>query len=53
MRYGVSLPNFGVGLDARRVAAWAASAEAAGWDGFFLWDHLFAFAPGPIDAVDP
>jgi alkanesulfonate monooxygenase SsuD/methylene tetrahydromethanopterin reductase-like flavin-dependent oxidoreductase (luciferase family) len=53
MRYGVSLPNFGVGLDARRVADWARAAEAAGWDGFFLWDHLFAFAPGPIDAVDP
>jgi alkanesulfonate monooxygenase SsuD/methylene tetrahydromethanopterin reductase-like flavin-dependent oxidoreductase (luciferase family) len=53
VRYGVSLPNFGIGLDARRVAGWAASAEAAGWDGFFLWDHLFAFAPGPIDAVDP
>ena len=26
--------------DARRLARLAAAAEAAGWDGFFLWDHL-------------
>ena len=53
MRYGVSMPNFGVGLDAATVAQWARAAEEAGWDGFFLWDHLFAFDPGPIHAVDP
>ncbi len=53
MRFGVSLPNFGTGLDAATVAAWARTAEQAGWDGFFLWDHLFAFGPGPIDTVDP
>ncbi|HEY0166517.1 MAG TPA: LLM class flavin-dependent oxidoreductase [Jatrophihabitans sp.] len=53
MRHAVSVPCFGTGLDAALVADWAASAEAAGWDGFFLWDHLFAFAPGPVDVVDP
>ena len=53
MRYGLSLPCFGTGLDAALVATWARSAEDAGWDGFFLWDHLFAFAPGPVDTVDP
>jgi alkanesulfonate monooxygenase SsuD/methylene tetrahydromethanopterin reductase-like flavin-dependent oxidoreductase (luciferase family) len=53
MRFGLSMPNFGVGVDARRIADWAGAAEAAGWDGFFLWDHLFAFGPGAIDAVDP
>jgi len=53
MRYGLSVPCFGTGLDARLVAQWAQAAEEAGWDGFFLWDHLFAFAPGPVDAVDP
>jgi alkanesulfonate monooxygenase SsuD/methylene tetrahydromethanopterin reductase-like flavin-dependent oxidoreductase (luciferase family) len=47
------MPNFGAGLDARTVAQWARAAEDAGWDGFFLWDHLFAFDPGAIDAVDP
>jgi alkanesulfonate monooxygenase SsuD/methylene tetrahydromethanopterin reductase-like flavin-dependent oxidoreductase (luciferase family) len=53
MRHGVSVPCFGTGLDAALVANWAVAAESAGWDGFFLWDHLFAFAPGPVDAVDP
>jgi alkanesulfonate monooxygenase SsuD/methylene tetrahydromethanopterin reductase-like flavin-dependent oxidoreductase (luciferase family) len=53
MRFGVSLPCFGVGVDANLVADWAARAERAGWDGFFLWDHLFAFAPGAVDVVDP
>jgi alkanesulfonate monooxygenase SsuD/methylene tetrahydromethanopterin reductase-like flavin-dependent oxidoreductase (luciferase family) len=53
MRFGVSLPNFGSGVDAAAVADWARAAEAAGWDGLFLWDHLFAFAEGPVETVDP
>ena len=53
MRHGVSVPCFGVGLDAALVARWARDAEGAGWDGFFLWDHLFAFSSGPVDVVDP
>ena len=53
MQCAVSIPNFGVGLSALAVGDLAASAEAAGWDGFFLWDHLFAFPPGPVDVVDP
>jgi alkanesulfonate monooxygenase SsuD/methylene tetrahydromethanopterin reductase-like flavin-dependent oxidoreductase (luciferase family) len=38
-RSGVSVPIFGE-FDARCLAALAASAEQAGWDGFFCWDHL-------------
>src|SRR4051794_30775551 len=53
MRFGVSLPNFGSGVDAAAVADWARAAEAAGRDGFFLWDHLFAFEPGRVETVDP
>ena len=40
MRYGMSLPNFGAFADARLVAEVARDAEAAGWDGFYLWDHV-------------
>ncbi|MGS0684906.1 LLM class flavin-dependent oxidoreductase [Nakamurella sp. GG22] len=40
-------------MHARRIADWTASAETAGWDGFFLWDQVFAFGPGPIDVVAP
>jgi alkanesulfonate monooxygenase SsuD/methylene tetrahydromethanopterin reductase-like flavin-dependent oxidoreductase (luciferase family) len=53
MRFGISMPCFGTGVDAALVSEWAGIAEDAGWDGFFLWDHLFAFAPGPVDTVDP
>ena len=49
----MSLPCFGAGVDAAVVADWAVAAERAGWDGFFLWDHLFAFDDGPVEAVDP
>src|SRR3712207_1832291 len=49
----MSLPCFGTGVDAAVVAGWAVAAERAGWDGFFLWDHLFAFDGGPVETVDP
>ena len=50
MRYGFYSPNFGGTGDPRFVAELGARAEAAGWDGFFLWDHL-AVQPAPL--VDP
>lgn len=53
MRHGVSIPCFGTGLDAALMADWAVAAESAGWDGTFLWDHLFAFPPGPVVVIDP
>ena len=37
MRFGVSMPNAG---DPADLVDLAALAEEAGWDGFFLWDHL-------------
>jgi alkanesulfonate monooxygenase SsuD/methylene tetrahydromethanopterin reductase-like flavin-dependent oxidoreductase (luciferase family) len=39
----MNLPNFGDFADVRVLAEIAAAAEAGGWDGFFIWDHL---APG-------
>src|SRR5438105_3220870 len=44
MRYGVSVPNFGSFADVRKTAELARDAERAGWDGFFLWDHISAAA---------
>ncbi|UGQ14724.1 LLM class flavin-dependent oxidoreductase [Yinghuangia sp. ASG 101] len=45
MRYGLCVPNIGEFADARAVAGLARRAEDAGWDGFFVWDHVvFAFA---------
>ncbi|MFQ5908203.1 MAG: TIGR03619 family F420-dependent LLM class oxidoreductase [Thermoplasmata archaeon] len=52
MKYGLTVPNFGQFFDPRVVADLAQEAEKAGWDGFFLWDHmLFDGRPRPI--ADP
>jgi alkanesulfonate monooxygenase SsuD/methylene tetrahydromethanopterin reductase-like flavin-dependent oxidoreductase (luciferase family) len=40
MRFGLSVQNFGPYGDPRLLADLARDAEAAGWDGFFVWDHL-------------
>ena len=40
MQYGVHLPNFGPFGDPQTLVNLAVDAERAGWDGFFLWDHL-------------
>ncbi len=40
MRYGISIPNFGTWAEPRTLVGLARDAEAAGWDGFFLWDHI-------------
>ena len=40
MKYGLYLPNFGAFGDARLLAELAQEAEHAGWDGFFIWDHI-------------
>jgi alkanesulfonate monooxygenase SsuD/methylene tetrahydromethanopterin reductase-like flavin-dependent oxidoreductase (luciferase family) len=45
MRHGIFLAPFDELSDPRRVAALAAEAEQAGWDGIFLWDHMLA-VPG-------
>jgi alkanesulfonate monooxygenase SsuD/methylene tetrahydromethanopterin reductase-like flavin-dependent oxidoreductase (luciferase family) len=50
MRYGFDTPNFGYCGDARILADLAREAEDAGWDGFFIWDHL-QWDPEP--AADP
>ena len=47
MQYGVVSTNFGTYADPKRFARLAASAEQAGWDGFFVWDHLAYVWNGP------
>jgi alkanesulfonate monooxygenase SsuD/methylene tetrahydromethanopterin reductase-like flavin-dependent oxidoreductase (luciferase family) len=54
MRFAINLPNFGSFGDARLLADLAHEAEDAGWDGFFLWDHMQFFVPGQrVPVVDP
>src|SRR5262245_21610270 len=45
MRRGIFLAPFGELADARLLAELAAGAEQAGFDGFFVWDHVDYRAP--------
>ncbi len=47
------LPPFGPLCDPRLLADLAAEAEAAGWDGIFLWDHVLRRREEVIDIADP
>ena len=51
MQYALYLPNFGAEHSARSLAELAHEAEEAGWDGFFLWDHVINEAEG-VPLVD-
>jgi alkanesulfonate monooxygenase SsuD/methylene tetrahydromethanopterin reductase-like flavin-dependent oxidoreductase (luciferase family) len=52
VKIGLHVPNFGAMGDPRAVADLAARAEGAGWDGFFLWDHV-ARPEGAFPMLDP
>lgn len=51
LRYGIFMPPFAELAEPSRVVALAQSAEGAGWDGFFLWDHILAIPGMPV--ADP
>jgi alkanesulfonate monooxygenase SsuD/methylene tetrahydromethanopterin reductase-like flavin-dependent oxidoreductase (luciferase family) len=40
LSYGIFLPPFAEFAEPKRLVALARSAEEAGWDGFYLWDHV-------------
>lgn len=50
MRFAINVPNFGAFADVRALAELAGEAEEAGWDGFFLWDHIGGW---PTPTADP
>jgi alkanesulfonate monooxygenase SsuD/methylene tetrahydromethanopterin reductase-like flavin-dependent oxidoreductase (luciferase family) len=52
MRYGINLPPFGDFSVVGALVELAREAEAAGWDGFFLWDHVI-FDPSWHPIADP
>lgn len=52
MRCAVGLPNVGDYGDPSLLAELARRAEAAGWDGVFIWDHVVYREPG-WPAADP
>ena len=40
MKFGISIPQFDAFADINHLANLAKEAEEAGWDGFFIWDHI-------------
>jgi len=40
MKFGLTMPPFGPYADPIYLIAVAKEAEEAGWDGFFIWDHV-------------
>jgi hypothetical protein len=51
--YGVHVQNSGDYGDPRILADLAREAEEAGWDGFFIWDHLLYSVDEMLPVVDP
>jgi alkanesulfonate monooxygenase SsuD/methylene tetrahydromethanopterin reductase-like flavin-dependent oxidoreductase (luciferase family) len=52
MHFGISIPAFADFSNPRDLAELAYEAEAAGWDGFFIWDAMF-FDPTFHPMADP
>ncbi len=51
MQFGLYVAPFGELADVAALAALAADAEASGWEGFFVWDHVMTH--GGLDVADP
>jgi alkanesulfonate monooxygenase SsuD/methylene tetrahydromethanopterin reductase-like flavin-dependent oxidoreductase (luciferase family) len=51
LKFAVCSTNFGSWSDPNVAVRTARAAQAAGWDGYFVWDHL-AFVWGP-ESADP
>jgi alkanesulfonate monooxygenase SsuD/methylene tetrahydromethanopterin reductase-like flavin-dependent oxidoreductase (luciferase family) len=52
MRHGLFVPPFDELANPDRLVELAVDAERAGWDGFFLWDHLL-YGDRIRDILDP
>ena len=53
MHFALNTPNFGCFSDARLMAEVAHEAEEAGWDGFFIWDHIGGDPKQAAPMADP
>ena len=53
LRFAVGLPNVREYADPGLLVELAAEAEAAGWDGVFVWDHIAREEDPSLPATDP
>jgi alkanesulfonate monooxygenase SsuD/methylene tetrahydromethanopterin reductase-like flavin-dependent oxidoreductase (luciferase family) len=51
VRFGLYVAPFGELADVAMLAHLAGAAEANGWDGFFIWDHVMTHEP--VAVADP
>jgi alkanesulfonate monooxygenase SsuD/methylene tetrahydromethanopterin reductase-like flavin-dependent oxidoreductase (luciferase family) len=52
-RHGVFLPPFNEFASPERLVELAVSAEEAGWDGLYLWDHVLRLPEEALEVADP
>ena len=52
MQCGVYVQNFGEYGDPHNLLALALDAEEAGWDGFYIWDHLLLYRHSDVPFID-
>lgn len=53
MRHGLFVPPFGELAEPAAVVELAVAAESLGWDGVFLWDHIWRGEDEATDVADP
>jgi probable F420-dependent oxidoreductase len=53
MRFGLNVSTTGILSEPQTLMHLARVAEAAGWDGFFIWDILGGDSTNPTPIVDP
>jgi len=53
IKSGIYIPNFGADLTPQKVANLAHVAEVSGWDGFFIWDHIYYSKSQKLNLLDP
>src|SRR5215471_7174200 len=55
MRFAINVPNFGEFGEAGTLVDLAREAEDHGWDGFFIWDHIYfnEKGVGELPMADP
>lgn len=53
MNYTICLPNYGDAIRARGLSQLRRSAERAGWDGFYLFDHILVSKNQGHRMIDP
>ncbi len=53
MKFAIYAPIFGPYADPQALVNLACDAEQAGWDDFFIWDHISMWWPGATPVGDP